>query len=123
MHLNILEHRQANTAIASIARGVHSTRDDSDLLAIQYLLGPSSVISMLKVDKGIHTAREGDHIVHWAVYFKHSLQHSPWQPGVQVAQPQMLAGTCEHPLSCCRTEEGEARELSPTIAPALVRCT
>ena len=66
----------------------------TDLLAIQCLLGPSSVISMLEIDKGIHAAREGDHVIHRAVNFKHSLQHSPGQPGVQVAQPQMLAGAC-----------------------------
>ena len=66
----------------------------ADLLAIQSLLGASSVISMLEVDKGIHTAWEGDHVVHGAVHLKHCFQHCPRQPGVQVAQPQMLAGSC-----------------------------
>ena len=91
----------------------------TDLLAIQCLLGPSSVISMLEVDKGIHAAREGDHIIHWAMYFKDSLQHSPWQPGVQVAQPQMLAGTCTQPSSYCCAEEGKGRQPLPALLPAL----
>ena len=74
--------------------GGSSAQGVTNLLAIQGLLGPSSVISMLEVDKGIHAAREGDYVVHWAVYFENGLEHSPGQPGVQVAQPQMLAGTC-----------------------------
>lgn len=49
---------------------------------------------MLEVDKGIHAAREGDHVIHWTMLLKDRLQHSAGQPGVQVAQPQVLAGAC-----------------------------
>ena len=45
----------------------------TDLLAIQCLLGACSVISMLEVHKSVHAARKGDHIIHWAMYLKHSL--------------------------------------------------
>ena len=65
-----------------------------DLFAIQGLLSSGSVLSMLEIDKGIHAAREGDHIIHRAVLLKDSLQHCPRQPCIQVAQPQVLAGSC-----------------------------
>ena len=65
-----------------------------DLFAIQGLLSSGSVLSMLEVDKGIHAAGEGDHIVHRAMLLKDSLRHRPRQPCIQVAQPQVLAGSC-----------------------------
>jgi len=65
-----------------------------DLFAIQGLLSSGSVLSMLEVDEGIHAAGEGDHIIHRAMLLKDNLQHCPRQPCIQVAQPQVLAGSC-----------------------------
>ena len=65
-----------------------------DLFAIQGLLSSGSVLSMLEVDKGIHAAGKGDHIIHRAMLLKDSLQNRPRQPCIQVAQPQVLAGSC-----------------------------
>ncbi len=65
-----------------------------DLFAIQGLLSSGSVLSMLEVDKGIHAAGKGDHIIHRAMLLKDSLQDRPRQPCIQVAQPQVLAGSC-----------------------------
>ena len=63
------------------------------LFAVQRLLSSCSIFSMLEIDKGVHAAREGDHVIHRAILLKDCLQHSPGQPGVEVAQPQVLASS------------------------------
>ena len=48
-------------------------------------MSSGSVLSMLEVDKGIHAAGEGDHVVHGAMLLKDSLKDCPRQPCIQVA--------------------------------------
>lgn len=73
---------------------IYEATSDADLLAIKRLLSPCCIISILEVHKGIHAAREGDHILHRPMLLKHSLQHSSRQSRVQVTQPQVFTGTC-----------------------------
>lgn len=47
---------------------------------------------MPEVHKRVHAAGEGDDVLHGAENLKHGLEGGTWQPGVKVAQPQVLAG-------------------------------